>query len=83
MVVNLVAWKISAPDRPDTEGISNLGELETFLENSDLPRMRSANDIIMQTGAMQHEGQGVYRYRVPGEEWTLLWVAIGSAGPSV
>lgn len=73
--MSLYAWKISSSERSVAECVSTLAELVAFLENSDLPRTRRASDIISQTLAMEHEGQGVYRHRTAEEEWTLLWVA--------
>lgn len=79
--MKLYAWKISASDRPAMEGISTLEELQALLDSSDLPRSRSAGEIITQTRIMEHEGQGVYRHRESQQEWNLLWVALGSRDP--
>ena len=76
--INLYAWKISAPGRPDTEKIGSLAELESFLDSSGLPGASPSKEIIARTQLMQSEGQGYYKSSAdPDERWTLLWVQIG------
>ena len=70
------AWKIQGPRNAELEGVSSLKELEAVLEQMALPSVHSPHEIMAMTQAMQSEGQGVYRHRAPGEEWTLLWIEL-------
>jgi hypothetical protein len=72
----MYSWKITSSGKASNEGITTLEGLEDVLTASDLPLARSPKDIVTQTRLMEHEGQGVYRHRSEGEEWTLLWVAL-------
>jgi hypothetical protein len=74
--MSLYAWKISASDKPDIEGVSTLDGLQAFISTFDLPLTRSPKDIVTQTRLMEREGQGVYKHRTDSEQWTLLWVAL-------
>jgi hypothetical protein len=75
--LTLYAWKISAVDKADVESITTLDQLKAYLDASDLPRAEPCETIIARTRLMQHEGQGVYKHRLEGEEWTLLSCALG------
>ena len=72
----MYAWKITSSGRASIEGITTLEGLENVLAVSNLPLTRSPRDIVTQARLMEHEGQGVYKHRTEGEEWTLLWVAL-------
>jgi hypothetical protein len=74
--LSIYAWKITTPDKAVIEGITTLEGLEKALTALDLPRTGSPNEIVSQTRLMEHEGQGVYKHNVDGEQWTLLWVAL-------
>jgi hypothetical protein len=74
--MSIYAWKITPSDKAAIEGITTLEGLEDVLKASDLPLTRSPKDIVAQTRLMEHEGQGVYKHRSDGEQWTLLWVAL-------
>jgi hypothetical protein len=76
MLMSLYAWKITAAGKTDIEAVTSLGELEEYLGNSDLPGARPSRSIVEQTKLMQHEGQGVYKHNIDGEQWTLLWIAL-------
>jgi hypothetical protein len=74
--MSMYAWKITASDRAALDGITTLEGLERVLTSSGLPLMRSPKDIITQSRLMEHDGQGVYKHRGEGGQWTLLWVAL-------
>lgn len=76
----IYCWKITASDRPDVERMTSLVELEAYINNCDLPRTQPTSEIIAQTHLWQHKRQGVYKHRVQGEEWTLVWIALGHDG---
>jgi hypothetical protein len=70
------AWKIKNGNGAAVEGISSLEELETVIAQAALPARQTPSEIVTLTKTMQFEGQGVYRHRAPGEEWTLLWIEL-------
>jgi hypothetical protein len=70
------AWKIEGPNGAVLEGTSSLSKLEAVLEQSALPCRLPPPEIISLTSVMQCDGQGIYRHRAPGEEWTLLWIEL-------
>ncbi|KQR75665.1 hypothetical protein ASG25_13575 [Rhizobium sp. Leaf384] len=74
--MNQYAWKIERAAGAALEGTTSLEQLEAVLEQASLPAAHTAADIISITKIMQFEGQGIYRHRAPGEEWTLLWVEL-------
>lgn len=74
--MTLYAWKISEPEQVIAEGISTLPQLEDYLDASDLPRSRSAAQIIAQARSMQSEGQAVYRHHSNHQPWTLVWIRL-------
>jgi hypothetical protein len=76
MLMSLYAWKITAAGKTGFEAVTSLGELEEYLRNSGLPGARPSKPLIEQTKLMQHEGQGVYKHNINGEQWTLLWIAL-------
>jgi hypothetical protein len=74
--MSFYAWKITSSGKASIEGTTTLEGLEDVLTASGLPLRRSPEDIVRQTLLMEHEGQGVYKHRSEGEQWTLLWVAL-------
>jgi hypothetical protein len=70
------AWKIENRTGAAVEGISSLEELEAVIAQAALPARQTPSEIITLTKTMQCEGQGIYRHRAPGEEWTLLWIEL-------
>ena len=75
------AWKVSAPGRPDFEGIGTLSDLEAYLDASGLPGTSPSRPIIERTLRMQHEGQGYYKEPTHADDrWSLLWIELAGRG---